>query len=70
MADGEGIIINALVSSVISPVAAHLQDDDLNFPFLQGLQLADPVRTRGPLEIDMIIGNDYYRSLVTGEIFK
>ena len=38
MADGEGIIINALVSPVISPpISAHLQDDDLNFPYLQGL---------------------------------
>ena len=71
MADGEGIIINALVSPVISPpISAHLQDDDLNFPYLQGLRLADPVRTRGPLEIDIIIGNDYYGSLVTGEIIK
>ena len=71
MADGEGIIINALVSPVISPpISAHLQDDDLNFPYLQGLRLADPVRTRGPLEIDIIIGNDYYWSLVTREIIK
>ena len=71
MADGEGIIINALGSPVISPpISAHLQDDDLNFPYLQGLRLADPVRTRGPLEIDIIIGNDYYGSLVTGEIIK
>ena len=71
MADGEGIIINALVSPVISPpISAHLQDDDLNFPYLQGLRLADPVRTRGPLEINIIIANDYYGSLVTGEIIK
>ena len=71
MADGEEIFINALVSPVISPpISAHLQDDDLNFPYLQGLHLADPVRTRGPLEIDIIIGNDYYGSLVTGEIIK
>ena len=71
MADGEEIIINALVPPVISPpISAHLQDDDLNFPYLQGLRLADPVRTRGPLEIDIIIGNDYYGSLVTGEIIK
>ena len=71
MADGEEIIINALVSPVISPpISAHLSDDDLNFPYLQELRLADPVRTRGPLEIDIIIGNDYYGSLVTGEIIK
>jgi len=45
MADGEGIFINALVSPVISPpISTHLQDDDLNFPYLQGLRLADPVR--------------------------
>ena len=35
MADGEEIIINALVSPVISPpISAHLQDDDLDFPYL------------------------------------
>ena len=63
MADGEGIIINALVPTVISPlISAHLQDDDLSFPYLQGLRLADLVRTRGPLEI-IIIGNDYYGSV-------
>ena len=28
------------------------------------------MRTRGPLEIDIIIGNDYYGLLVTGEIIK
>ena len=34
MADGEGIIIDALVSPVMSPpISAHLQDDDLNFPY-------------------------------------
>ena len=59
------------MSPVISPpISAHLQDDNLNFPYLQGLRLADPVRTRGPLEIHIIIGNDYYGSLVTGEIIK
>ena len=37
MADGEEIIINALVSSVISPaISAHLQDDDLDLPYLLG----------------------------------
>lgn len=71
MTDGEEIIIIALVSPLISPpICAHLQDDNLNFPYLQGLRLADPVRTRGPLKIDIIIGNDYYGSLITGEIIK
>ena len=35
LADGEDIIINALVSPVISPpISAHIQDDDLDFPDL------------------------------------
>ena len=35
MADGEDIIISALVSPVISPpISAHTQDDDLDFPYL------------------------------------
>ena len=68
MADGEEIIINALMSPVISPrISAHLQDDDLNSPYIR---LADTVRMRRPLEIDIIIGNNYYGSLVTGEITK
>ena len=71
MANGEGIIINPLVTPVIPPlIFTHVQDDDLNFPYFRGLRLADPVRTRGPLEIDIIIGNDYYGSLVTREIIK
>ena len=50
MADGEEIIINSLVSPVISPpISAHLQDDDFNLRYLRGLRLADPVRTRVPL---------------------
>ena len=71
MDDGVELIINAWVSPVIlHPICAHLQDDDFNFPYLQGLSVADPVRMRGPLEIDIIIGNNYYGSLVTGEIIK
>ena len=37
MADGEEIIINALMSPEISPpISAHLQDDDLDFPYALG----------------------------------
>lgn len=32
--------------------------------------MADPVRTKGLLEIDIIVGNDCYGSLVTVEIIK
>ena len=36
VADGEEIIINTLMSPVISPpISAHLQDDDLDFPYPQ-----------------------------------
>ena len=35
VADGEDIIINALMSPVVSPaISAHPQDDDLDFPYL------------------------------------
>ena len=35
MADGKDIIINALMSPVVSPaISAHPQDDDLDFPYL------------------------------------
>jgi len=71
IAEEEGSTTDVLVSPVISPsISAHLKDDDLNFPYLQGLHLADPVRTTGPPEINIIICSDYYRSLVTGEIIN
>ena len=44
--------------------------DDLNFGYLEGLRVADPVGTREALEIDIITGSDYYGSLVSGELIK
>ena len=64
-----GLELNRVTDEHV-PISAHLQDDDLNFSYLQGLCLANPVRTRGPVEKDIIIYNDYYGSLVTGEIIK
>lgn len=71
VAEEEEIVIEALVSPVISPsIQNHLRDGGLDFPYLLGLRLPDPVRKKGPLEIDTTIGNDYYGSLVRGEIIK
>lgn len=69
VAEEEEIVIEALVSPVIFPrIHTHLRDGDLSFPYL--LRLVDPVRKKGPLEIDTTIGNDYYGSLLRGELIK
>ena len=41
-----------------------------NHSHLLGLELADTADATDTLEIDMLIGSDYYWSLVTGRIIK
>ena len=39
-------------------------------PELKGLKLADRLQSSENLDLDIIIGNDYYGQLITGEIIK
>lgn len=65
------IIINTLISPIISPpISTHLQNNNLNFPYLQKLRLTNPIKTKKPLKINIIINNDYYKSLITKKIIK
>ena len=39
-------------------------------PELKGLKLADRLQSSEYLDVDIIIGNDYYGQLITGKIIK
>ena len=39
-------------------------------PALKGLKLADRLQSPENLDVDIIIGNDYYGQLITGKIIK
>ena len=39
-------------------------------PELKGLKLADRLQSSENLDVDIIIGNDYYGQLITGRIMK
>lgn len=55
----------ALVNPVICPPLSAIMKDLRIPPELKGLKLADPLHTLENLEIDIIIGNDYYSQLIT-----
>ena len=65
---GEPVAISALTSPVIcSPLPSAIRVD--RYPHLSDLQLADESSTpRG--EIDVLIGSNFYWSIVTGEVVK
>ena len=51
---------------ISQPLAACLQQN----PNLAGLQLTDWADQESALDVDVLIGQDYYWNLVTGSIFK
>ena len=62
--------VDALVANTISvPVPMKLQECWLNHPKIRDLDLADRFE-EDVLDVDMIIGNDYYGSLITGQVIK
>lgn len=46
------------------PVSAYIKQQ----PHLQGLELADSSNTKASMQVDILIGSDYYWQLVTGTI--
>ena len=68
----EGVFtIEALVVATISaPVPMKIKEEWLNQPALKDLKLADKLSENDTLDVDIIIGNDHYGSLVTGKIIK
>lgn len=41
-----------------------------NVSYLQGLMLADPMKDKETITIDILVGLDYYWQLVTGEVVR
>ena len=70
VAEKEDIKISSLVTPVICPPLSVKMKNIQIPPELKGLKLADPSHSSENLEVDIIIGNDYYGQLITGKIIK
>ena len=70
----ENIKIKALVSPIICPplsvVVKQMMKKLKIPPELKGLKLADHSQSSENLDVNIIIGNDYYGQLITGKIIK
>ena len=64
----ENIKIKALVTPIICPPLSVMMRN-LKMP-PEGLKLADRLQSSENLDVDIIIGNDYYGQLITGKIIK
>ena len=69
VSENENVKISALVSQIICPPIKYQTP---HFPEkMANLKLADPtILTTKSLDVDILIGNDYCSSLVTGEVKK
>ena len=65
----ENIKIKALVTPIICPLLSVMKKLKIP-PELKGLKLADRLQSSENLDVDIIIGNDYYGQLITGKIIK
>ena len=73
LAKSEHINVRALVSPTICPpISAKAKHKIQNYPEFTELDLVDSYQRDSSkyLEIDMLIGNDYYGHLVTGDMTK
>ncbi|XP_074654920.1 uncharacterized protein LOC141908655 [Tubulanus polymorphus] len=62
--------ISALVkSNITTPMSNHIKDTR-NLHYLSGLKLAHPVSGRESFEIALLIGSDYYWSLVEDKVVR
>ena len=68
---GEITEINALVSAIIAAtLKVNFQNDWKGLEYLKHLKFADQIEDGKELELDVIVGNDYYGKLITGEVLK
>ena len=65
----EDIKIKALVTIICPPLSVMMKNLKIP-PELKGLKLADRLQSSENLDVDIIIGNDYYGQLITGRIIK
>ena len=70
--DGAMIYITALVVPVVCDPVCH-QPVSLTqgiYDYLSGLDLADSSTSGADLDIDVLVGSDYYWTLVTGRVLR
>ena len=59
------------VPTICEPISSHcISQSQAAFPHLMGLDLADNVDGKAPLQVDVLIGSDQYWGLITGEICR
>ena len=63
----ENIKIKALVTPIICPLLSVMMKNLKIPPELKGLKLADRLQSSENLDVDIIIGNDYYGQLITAK---
>ena len=70
--DGDPLILSAVaVPHICDPVRVQpISSSQASCAHLSGLELADSGDITGDLEIDLLIGSDYYWRLVTGRVLK
>ena len=64
----ENIKIKALVSPIICPPLSVMMRNLKMPPELKRFKLADRLQSSENVDVDIIIGNDYYSQLITGKI--
>ena len=66
----ESVVITAYSNPMICPPIENqrLDLDKFNFPHLQGLNLADESEEYDPTDIDILIGLDYYWTLMSNKV--
>ena len=66
------VFVNAYeVELICGPIANQtIEIAQQNYPHLQGLPLADYSRGDGDLEVDIMIGADYYWSIVQNHVVR
>ncbi|XP_064632755.1 uncharacterized protein LOC135491048 [Lineus longissimus] len=68
---GSTVHIRALVvPKITTPLRNYIDERIADLPHLRGLQLAHPVNTANPFEISVLVGADYYYSIVGYRIVR
>ena len=67
--EGNFLIDALVVDSISAPIPMEVPRGWLKQPLFEGLELADGYDD-DMLQVELIIGNDYYGSLITGKILK
>ena len=67
---GDEVPLSVLIVPKIATPLKNLMHSPVNFPYLQGLTLAHPVTHTSDFEISLLIGADFYWSIVEDHIIR